>query len=74
MPSYSPNDPNHPIWGFFKFTLALIALTLLLWGEASNFDETEIRVITQFAALWAGGAGAGWGIKRIISQSKGEPK
>ncbi len=70
MSKHALSDPAHPIWGFAKFVILIGVLTALLWGEATHFDETELRVISQFAALWAGGAGAGWGIKRIVQRSK----
>lgn len=53
---------EHPAWGFAKFLVVCILLTVLMWGEATNFDETELRVIGQFAALYAAGK---WGGKLL---------
>ena len=48
-------DPRHPLWPLLRFTFLLAAITFLLYGEANNFDETELRVITQFAPVLIGG-------------------
>ena len=42
---------DHPGWDCLKFLIMVAALTFLLYGEASNFDETELRVIGQFAGV-----------------------
>jgi hypothetical protein len=39
------HDPKHPIWAIIRTTIILIALTFVLWINASNFDDTEIRTI-----------------------------
>jgi hypothetical protein len=48
-------DPKHPLYSLIKFTLLVGALTFLLYGQASNFDETELRVIGQFVPVLIGG-------------------
>lgn len=49
------SDPKHPLWSAIKFVVLVGAITLLLYGEASNFDETELRVIGQFIPVLIGG-------------------
>lgn len=39
------HDPKHPIWAIVRTTIMLIALVVVLWVNASNFDATEIRTI-----------------------------
>ena len=42
---------SHPAWGFLKFALACCLLTFLLYQNASNFDETELKVLFWFGVV-----------------------
>lgn len=53
-------DPDHPVWKLLassvipliRTVVVLIVLALVLWMNASHFDETEIKtVITMFIAI-----------------------
>ena len=48
------SDPWHPIYATIRFCALAIAVTFVLWKNASNFDETEIKTIIEIAIL-AGG-------------------
>ncbi len=39
------HDAKHPIWAIIRTTVMLIALVIVLWLNASHFDDTEIRTI-----------------------------
>jgi len=39
------HDPKHPIWAIIRTAIMLVALAFVLWINASNFDDTEIRTI-----------------------------
>lgn len=45
-------DANHPIWAIVRMALILATLVVVLWLNASHFDDTEIRtIVTMFLAL-----------------------
>lgn len=52
------NDKNHPVWSLLRLTVLALALTLLSWINASNFDSTEAKTIVGvlIASLAAEGA------------------
>ena len=39
------NSDNHPIWPLLRLVVILGFLTLVLYLNASEFDETELKVI-----------------------------
>ena len=39
------HDAKYPIWAIIRTTVMLIALVIVLWLNASHFDDTEIRTI-----------------------------
>lgn len=39
------NDPKHPIWAIIRTGILLLALIVVLWVNASNFDGTELKTI-----------------------------
>jgi len=48
------HNANHPIWATIRFCALCIAATFVLWKNATNFDETELKAIIEIAVL-AGG-------------------
>lgn len=52
------HESNHPIWSLARFGLAVVAVTVVLSINASDFDETEIKTITEIAILVGGYEGA----------------
>ena len=36
---------NHPIWKLARLFIVMAFLTLILWLNASHFDETELKVL-----------------------------
>lgn len=55
-------DPGHPLWSIIRLTVLMIALVSVLYLNASQFDDTELRtIITMF--MVAGGAE---GITQIV--------
>lgn len=49
-------NPNHPIWTIAKALVILSFAVLFAYTNANNFDETEITMLTQLAAVLFGGA------------------
>ena len=41
----------HPFWEFLKFALVCGLLTLLLYSNATNFDQTELRTLFSFGVI-----------------------
>ena len=39
------HDPKHPIWAIIRTAIMLFALVVVLWLNASHFDDTEISTI-----------------------------
>lgn len=48
------HDQNHPMWRFLNFLIVLALVVVASWSNASNFDETELRMITQIMAAMFG--------------------
>lgn len=45
-------NADHPIWPIIRMALILLTLIVVLWMNASHFDETEIKtILTMFLAL-----------------------
>lgn len=45
-------NADHPIWPIIRMTLILGTLILVLYMNASHFDDTEIKtILTMFLAL-----------------------
>jgi len=45
-------NADHPIWPIVRMALILGTLVVVLWMNASHFDETEIKtILTMFLAL-----------------------
>lgn len=51
------SDGNHPIWNIIRLTVMMIALSVILYINASAFDQTEVKTI--IFAFIAGGMGVG---------------
>lgn len=51
---HSLKDPRHPIWAILRTAVMLLGLTALLYLNANNFDETELRVIGGYIAIALG--------------------
>lgn len=39
------SDPKHPLWPLVRLSILMLTLVLVLWLQASNFDQTEIKAI-----------------------------
>jgi len=39
------HHPKHPIWAIIRTAIMLLALVIVLWVNASNFDSTELKTI-----------------------------
>lgn len=62
------NSPAHPIWSILRLTILMIVLTLILYFNASDFDATEIKTLTQYflaAASLEGGVAV---VKSMVSK------
>lgn len=57
-PTILPSDAAHPIYGTIRFTVAILGLTVILWGSAESFDYTELQAILAMFVLLATGEGA----------------
>lgn len=60
------NDPKHPIWAIIRTAILLLALIVVLWVNASNFDGTELKTIV---AMFLAAIGAETATK-LMSGSK----
>lgn len=60
------NDPKHPIWAIIRTVILLLALIVVLWVNASNFDDTELKTIV---AMFLAAIGAETATK-LMSGSK----
>ena len=49
-----PMKREHPIWGILRLAVLLTGLFLILRGNASNFDLTEMKTLGEFGLLLAG--------------------
>jgi hypothetical protein len=45
------NDPDHPVWDLAELAIAVLIVGIVLWHNASNFDQTETISIGQIGAL-----------------------
>lgn len=64
------SSPAHPIWSLLRLTILMIVLSLILYFNASDFDATEIKTLTQYflaAASLEGGVAV---VKSMISKGK----
>ena len=64
------SNPGHPIWGLLRLAILMLVLTLILYFNASDFDATEIRALTQYflaAASLEGGVAV---VKSMIGKNK----
>jgi len=64
------SSPAHPIWSILRLTILMIVLSLILYFNASDFDATEIKTLTQYflaAASLEGGVAV---VKSMISKGK----
>lgn len=64
------SNPAHPIWSILRLTILMILLSLILYFNASDFDATEIKTLTQYflaAASLEGGVAV---VKSLISKKE----
>lgn len=45
------SSANHPIWGWSKAVIGIIAVAVVLAMNANDFDQTEIKAIIEFALI-----------------------
>ena len=62
-------DHNHPIYATVRFCALCSATTFILWKNASNFDETEVKAILEIAVL----AGGYEGVSSFLNRKKSPP-
>ena len=60
------SDPGHPLYATIRFCALAVAVTFVLWKNASNFDETEVKTILEIAVL----AGGYEGIQSYATRKK----
>lgn len=64
------SSPAHPIWSILRLTILMIVLSLILYFNASDFDATEIKTLTQYflaAASLEGGVAV---LKSVLSKKE----
>lgn len=49
-------DPTHPIWLIVKALTLLAFVALFAWTNAANFDETEIKMLSEIGLVLFGSA------------------
>ena len=59
-------NANHPVWRLGMTVAYLMFAAFIMWVNASNFDETELKALT-----WIGDVMfAGEGIKRAVATAQ----
>ena len=48
------SDQNHPIWRFLNLLVVAVIVLAFSYTSASNFDETEMKMIGQVLLLVGG--------------------
>ena len=43
------SSSRHPVWDLLRFAVLVLAVTVVLWRNASNFDITEYKAIGEIA-------------------------
>jgi hypothetical protein len=64
------NSPSHPIWSILRLCILMCVLTAILFFNASDFDATEIKTLTQYfmaAASLEGGVAI---VKSVVSKKE----
>lgn len=51
------SHPDHPVWKLGKLLVLLLCCTLFSYINASNFDNTEVAFLIQFAVILFGAEG-----------------
>lgn len=65
------NSPSHPIWGLLRLAILMLVLTAILYFNASDFDATEIKTLTQYFLAAASLEGGVAFVKSVVGKSKG---
>jgi hypothetical protein len=47
-------DQNHPIWRLLNIVIVAVIVIVFSYTSASNFDETEVKMIGQIILLIGG--------------------
>ena len=47
-------DPKSPIWRLFNLIVVMFFVWLFAWSNASDFDETEIKMLIELACVMGG--------------------
>ena len=47
-------NASHPVWSLAKLGMLLVFLVVFSWINASQFDETELKVIGWVMGLYGG--------------------
>lgn len=55
---------NHPIWVAVKYVSVILAVGFVSWLNASNFDETELKMLFEVSLILLAGLGAKGRIER----------
>lgn len=66
----SIHSANHPVWALARLVLVLTALTLILWMNASEFDNTELQTIIGMFLV----VGATEGVPAMLRQFTKKPE
>ena len=48
------SDQNHPIWRLLNLVILVIVIWICAYNNASNFDETEVRLIGWVIGMMGG--------------------
>ena len=57
-------NPEHPIWKIIERAIYVIGAVMVMYFNASDFDETEIKALTElFVTL-----GGFWGVKTFMTK------
>lgn len=63
------DNPTHPVWGLILVVLIMVGAAGLSVVHASDFDETEIEMLREFAGWTVVVVFGGGGIARLLARN-----
>jgi len=66
------NAASHPIWSIIRLGMLMIVLTAILWMNASKFDATEVKTLTQYFLAAASLEGGIMAVKSMMKNKTDE--
>jgi len=51
------DNPKHPIWSLIRLAIIMVPLSIMMFLNATNFDDTEIKTIGGMLLVACGAEG-----------------